>query len=573
MEADGGGIYTPSATSAGSLVQYNIVDNVIGPKLHTYLNYDHAYGIYLDEGSRGDTVRYNTVMNISDAGIFLHLPNGHNINNNTVYNNRIGILNNTPSWRWWEVPGATTTTITYNNVIVGDGIDDYFAGGKDMLFDKRYTDKITVNNNKYINTRSSQDIFKNVGTVYNFTDWKTNSTHDANSSLNNTAMGANETQRLIFNPRTTTQRFYMNNATSVKDSANALMTADFDLRPFTSKYVRGLNVDCILPYSDAVAPTVTAFTVPETTSGLTVTVSTFTASADATAYIITESATAPELTNSAWSATAPSTFTLSATGTKTMYAWVRDVAGNISASASDVTESDYNTATLSRELIAVYDFEETTGLAQDGSGNALHASSHQTGVTINQTGNPGKSYSFTGTTFSTNNVVVNDNNLLTFTDSMTVVVWLKLTTINKGQAIVYKGDSNNYEYLLTIGTNNKVSFYIYQNGTATTMIVTGSTALAANTDYIIEFSTSNVLARSAMKIRINGVEETLTGTNNTTSTNMLNGTAPLRFGGDTQIGRYLTGNLSQVAMWSRLLTSDERAALYGGGAGLSESEW
>jgi hypothetical protein len=53
-----------------------------------------------------------------------------------------------------------------------------------------------------------------------------------------------------------------------------------------------------------------------------------------TGYLVTESATAPSIGDSGWSATAPSSFTFSSAGAKTAYAWAKDGAGNISSPRS-----------------------------------------------------------------------------------------------------------------------------------------------------------------------------------------------------------------------------------------------
>lgn len=89
----------------------------------------------------------------------------------------------------------------------------------------------------------------------------------------------------------------------------------------------------IPPVPDTTSPEVTAFTLPATSEGLTVNVTTFTATDNVavTGYLITESATPPVAGVGAWSASAPATFTASGFGAKTMYAWAKDAAGNISA--------------------------------------------------------------------------------------------------------------------------------------------------------------------------------------------------------------------------------------------------
>jgi hypothetical protein len=88
--------------------------------------------------------------------------------------------------------------------------------------------------------------------------------------------------------------------------------------------------------SDTTAPTVTAFTIPATSTSLTVPVTTFTATDNTgvTGYIITESATPPAASTAGWSAVAPSSYTATASGAHTLYAYARDAAGNVSASRS-----------------------------------------------------------------------------------------------------------------------------------------------------------------------------------------------------------------------------------------------
>ena len=49
-------------------------------------------------------------------------------------------------------------------------------------------------------------------------------------------------------------------------------------------------------------------------------------------YLLTESSTTPSATASGWSATAPGSYTFATAGSKTLYAWARDAAGNVSAS-------------------------------------------------------------------------------------------------------------------------------------------------------------------------------------------------------------------------------------------------
>ena len=101
--------------------------------------------------------------------------------------------------------------------------------------------------------------------------------------------------------------------------------------------------------SDTTAPTVTVFIVPATATSLTVPISSFTATDDVgvTGYMIKESATAPLATVSGWSATAPTSYTVATAGSKTLYAWAKDAAGNVSASRNARVMADSTPPTVS----------------------------------------------------------------------------------------------------------------------------------------------------------------------------------------------------------------------------------
>jgi hypothetical protein len=95
---------------------------------------------------------------------------------------------------------------------------------------------------------------------------------------------------------------------------------------------------------DTTAPTITGFAIPATSTTLAVSVTTFTATDNApvTGYVLTESATAPTTATTGWSATTPSSYTFAGipvgvATTKTLYAWAKDEAGNISAGTAATT--------------------------------------------------------------------------------------------------------------------------------------------------------------------------------------------------------------------------------------------
>ena len=90
------------------------------------------------------------------------------------------------------------------------------------------------------------------------------------------------------------------------------------------------------PGQDTTPPTVTAFTVPAVSRSLTVAISSLTATDDVgvTGYLVNESATAPAPADAGWATTAPASYTFATAGSKTLYAWAKDAAGNVSAGLS-----------------------------------------------------------------------------------------------------------------------------------------------------------------------------------------------------------------------------------------------
>jgi len=98
--------------------------------------------------------------------------------------------------------------------------------------------------------------------------------------------------------------------------------------------------------SDIVAPTVTAFVIPANSASLTVPITTFTATdtIGVTAYLLTESSSAPASDDADWGAV-PTEFVFGTTGAKTLYAWAKDAANNVSTSRNDSVTIDMTAPT------------------------------------------------------------------------------------------------------------------------------------------------------------------------------------------------------------------------------------
>ncbi|MDA8124656.1 MAG: hypothetical protein M0009_05670 [Deltaproteobacteria bacterium] len=117
-----------------------------------------------------------------------------------------------------------------------------------------------------------------------------------------------------------------------------------------------LSAAVTITLSDATAPTVTAFVIPATSSSLVVPVTTFTATDNVavTGYLLTETAPSPSPGAAGWTATAPANYSFTTAGAKTLYAWAKDAAGNVSTSlnaAVTITLTDTTAPTVTAFVI------------------------------------------------------------------------------------------------------------------------------------------------------------------------------------------------------------------------------
>lgn len=99
-----------------------------------------------------------------------------------------------------------------------------------------------------------------------------------------------------------------------------------------------VKLGAVAPVTDTTAPTITTFDLDATSASLTVPLS-FVASDNVAVakYYVSESGTTPALDAAGWVNSAPTTYTFSSAGSKTLYGWVQDAAGNISIRSSDTT--------------------------------------------------------------------------------------------------------------------------------------------------------------------------------------------------------------------------------------------
>jgi parallel beta-helix repeat protein len=122
------------------------------------------------------------------------------------------------------------------------------------------------------------------------------------------------------------------------------------------------------PVADVISPTISSFSIPSTSATLSVPVTlSATDNTAVTGYKLAEASTAPSATDAGWLSAAPTQYTFSGEGTKTLYAWSKDAAGNISASAkATVTITLEESKNTTVEYITICEGEEYNGWTTTG---------------------------------------------------------------------------------------------------------------------------------------------------------------------------------------------------------------
>jgi parallel beta-helix repeat protein len=143
---------------------------------------------------------------------------------------------------------------------------------------------------------------------------------------------------------------YLGRTTNQTFTRNLISKAGCDSIVTTNLTVESLNNAPI----DNTAPIISAFSTPATSNSLTVSISSFTATDNIgiTGYILTETSSIPTSSEKGWTASAPSTYTFLSAGSKTLYAWTKDDAGNISTSLNQVV-------TITLEVVPLTESSQT----------------------------------------------------------------------------------------------------------------------------------------------------------------------------------------------------------------------
>jgi hypothetical protein len=336
---DGGGIYTYNSVItnpgvAGSIVRSNIILNC--PKI--------TYALYMDQRTHDVLIENNTVAHCENVGIFLHYTKNIEVRNNTLFDI-------SRSMRAIGPYGGNS----FNNNIVCNIAGTFDSGGGDpkLAMIKPAEKTITLNNNTYIDHHRT-NVFMDTGAYayLNFSQWKTATSQDASSSFDGTALGTGESEELFYNDTKLVKSINLGNII-YRDLSGNQVTGTFTLNPFTSRILVKTKSVTV---PDTTPPIISSFTIPATAISLTVDITTFSASDNTavTGFKLTETSTSPTAGSTGWNTVAPTSYVFTVEGTKTLYAWTKDAAGNVSTSKSaqvlitlpDVTKPIISTFTI-----------------------------------------------------------------------------------------------------------------------------------------------------------------------------------------------------------------------------------
>ncbi|MCW0483175.1 cadherin domain-containing protein [Gaoshiqia sediminis] len=210
-----------------------------------------------------------------------------------------------------------------------------------------------------------------------------------------------------------------------------------------------IQISSSTPTADTSSPSVSSFSIPVTSTSLTIAISTFTASDNqaVAGYKLTESASSPLAGDNGWTTSAPTAYTFSQEGTKTLYAWAKDAAGNVSSSRSATVTISLPDLSPS---FSEYLFEESAGstvVDSQGSndGTIMNTATRTTGVDGNGLELSGTGYISLGEAFGDN-----------VQSEVTLSAWVKPTSVTGGyQGIIMHGGPNVDTYALYIRPDTK----------------------------------------------------------------------------------------------------------------------
>ena len=332
--SDGGGIYSYGPRT-NLIIDGNICMNALGNSLGAVNQYDVATGIYLDNTSANVTISNNTVTQTT-RGISVSGANHITITNNLVYDVEVGGMK---VYNFFNTAGSTNNiTLTNNQFVQKSSLESASVAA----FQSVYSNDIELfflnnNNNIYarpLNDNATFTVYQPglIGNYKSLSDWQTFSSQDTNSKKS--PISITSESDIFFDYNATTSNKTVSLPWPVVDMDGNKVTGNVTILPYRSViYLKDPSPNTV----DSLPPSISSFTIPTTSTSLAISITTLSAtdSTGVTGYLLSESSTTPSASSGSWSSTPQTSYTFTTQGTKTLYAFAKDLAGNVSLSSSD----------------------------------------------------------------------------------------------------------------------------------------------------------------------------------------------------------------------------------------------
>ena len=192
----------------------------------------------------------------------------------------------------------------------------------------------------------------------------------------------------------------------------------------------------------------------------------------------------------------------------------------------------------------------------DGNSNDSVGSNNGTDTSISYSSSYGKinqGASFNG---SSSRIAIAHNSVFNITSAITLLAWIK-TTSTGGNQILCKYDDSFY-FAVNGSTFNSGKIQMYLNNVSSGWL-TGGTVNDGNWHFVV-----GTYDGSTIKLYIDGSLSTSVSASGSIQT----GSNPVEIGTRTAISYYFNGDIDEIGIWSRALSSTEVSELYNSGAGL-----
>src|SRR3989339_129340 len=316
---DHGAIYTSQYYTA-LVIEDNIIEKSGGN------------GIYLDAAGGFITAKNNSVTDCALAGLFLHEQSNDSVYNNTVFNCKYGILVSNTSTANNSHDVVLTNNISVAKTVAQVPLSYYSAYSGYASSFPTYS----FSGNVY--ARPIDDVnaiyYNGFGTggYKSLSQWQTFSSQDTNSKKS--PISITSESDIFFDYNATTSNKTVSLPWPVVDMDGNKVTGNVTILPYRSViYLKDPSPNTV----DSLPPSISSFTIPTTSTSLAISITTLSAtdSTGVTGYLLNETGSTPSAGSGPWSSTPPTSYTFTTQGTKTLYAFAKDLAGNVSLSSSD----------------------------------------------------------------------------------------------------------------------------------------------------------------------------------------------------------------------------------------------